>query len=87
MSRESVTGGRVTRSMNILRDSGALQTLLRTGVTTGEETGGWVILSSIGGRNSASLVRIYLDSDCFQGEAPVAVLPEFSSRCGHYFRQ
>ena len=76
VSRGSVSGGGVTRPVNILRDSGALQTLLRAGMTTGEEIGEWVILSSIGGRNSAPLVRIHLDSDCFQGEAPVAALPE-----------
>ena len=57
VSRGSVTGGGVTRPVNILRDSGALQTLLRAGVTTGEEIGEWVILSSIGGRNSAPSLR------------------------------
>ena len=76
LSKGAITGSGLTRPVNILRDSGALQTLLRAGVFTGEKTGEWVVLSSVGGRSTAPLFRVHLNSDCFVGDAPVAVLPE-----------
>ena len=80
MSTGTIAGNGVSKPVNILRDSGALQTLVRSGLVDGKETGEWVILSSVGGRNSAPLVLVHLESDCFVGEAPVAVLPELPVR-------
>ena len=76
ISGGSITGNGITKPVRILRDSGALQTLLKAGVVTGEETGEWVVLSSIGGHVSAPLVRVHLESDCFKGEAKVAITPD-----------
>lgn len=53
--------------ITILRDSGSLQTLIRAGITTGEETGKFVVLGSLWGQGSAPLIKVYLDSVCFRG--------------------
>ncbi|KAK3869405.1 hypothetical protein Pcinc_025278, partial [Petrolisthes cinctipes] len=66
--------------ITILRDSGSLQTLIRSGITTGEETGKFVVLGSLWGQGSAPLIKIHLNSDCFCGLATVAVLPELPVR-------
>ena len=66
--------------VTILRDTGALQTLIRAGITEGEVTNEFLVLSSIWGCNSAPLIKIDLVSDCFVGEAKVAVLPELPTR-------
>ncbi|XP_076043861.1 uncharacterized protein LOC143026954 [Oratosquilla oratoria] len=70
-----VTVGEVSKPVTVLRDSGALQTLIRAGIVEGEETGERVVLSSIGGLNSAPLVKVHVSTDCFKGVASVAVLP------------
>ena len=70
VSKGTVTVSGITRPVNILRDSGALHTLLRTWVATGKKTGKWVILSS----NWEPLVLVHQNLDCLVGDAPVTVL-------------
>ena len=78
LSKGAITGSGLTRPVNILRDSGAIQTLLRADVVTWEKTGEWVVLSSVGSRSTAPLVRVHLNSDCFGGDAQLLLLSYLS---------
>ena len=78
LSKGAITGSGLTRPVNILRDSGAIQTSLRADVVTWEKTGEWVVLSSVGSRSKAPLVRVHLTSDCFVGDAQLMLLSYLS---------
>ncbi|KAK3875339.1 hypothetical protein Pcinc_019785 [Petrolisthes cinctipes] len=80
LSRSFVLKNNDNIPITILQDSGSLQTLIRSGITTGEETGKFVVLGFLWGQGSAPLIKIHLNSDCFCGLATVAVLPELPVR-------
>ena len=75
LSSGTVTSKGDTASITVLRDTGSLQTLLRAGVVEGEETGKFVVLTSIWGRGSVPLFKVSLDTTGFVGPALVAMLP------------
>lgn len=71
-----MSSGGSSSPITVLRDSGALQVILCAGITDRDETGERVILSSLGGMNSAPLRKVTLHTTCFSGMASVAVVPE-----------
>lgn len=74
------SGGRNKIPVRIMRDSGALQTMVRKGEVEGKQTGEYALLNSVGWRGSVPLLDEHLESNCFSGRALVACFEEFPTR-------
>lgn len=70
----SVKGNSVP--VTVLRDTGSLQTLIRKGIVSGEPSGKYVVLSTLWGTNSAPLIDVVLDTQCYSGPATIAEVPQ-----------
>lgn len=74
MSSGTIMGDGEKKEIQILRDSGALQTLLLEGVVPTRETGKRIMISSLWGVCSVPLVETYLWSSLYVGPALVGVV-------------
>ena len=74
LSSGTIMGDWGKREIQILRDSGALQTLLLEGVVPTKETGKRVMIRSLWGVCSVPLVETYLWSSLYVGPALVGVV-------------
>lgn len=76
LSTGTVTSESESKEVTVLRDSGALQSLLLHGSIEGEETGRSVVLKDLGRLWCVPLVRIHIQSREYVGRALVAVVKE-----------
>ena len=67
---------RIYKQVTILRDSGALQSLMLEGVIPVEETGKKVLVTGLWGLEPVPLVKVKLQSDLVCGDAMVGVVSQ-----------
>lgn len=80
LSVGSITHDGQTVPVTVLRDTGALISLLRADVALGRKTGKFIDVAGVSGTFSAPLVHLYLDSTSYNGPATVAVVHDLPVR-------
>ncbi|KAK3884121.1 hypothetical protein Pcinc_011594 [Petrolisthes cinctipes] len=76
LSEGLISCGENREEVTMLRDSGALQSLLLNGVVPVEKSGKTVLVNSLWGLDAVPLVTIHLESELFSGSALVGVVDQ-----------
>ncbi|KAK3882585.1 hypothetical protein Pcinc_013049 [Petrolisthes cinctipes] len=76
LSEGLISCGENREEVTMLRDSGALQSLLLKGVVPVEKSGKTVLVNSLWGLDAVPLVTIHLESELFSGSALVGVVDQ-----------
>ncbi|KAK4315403.1 hypothetical protein Pmani_013320 [Petrolisthes manimaculis] len=76
LSEGLISCGEYSEEVTMLRDSGALQSLLLKGVVPVGKSGKTVLVNSLWGLDAVPLVTIHLESELFSGSALVGVVDQ-----------